>query len=231
LADKKKLEKRLYTYRGIDTHMIDLKELKWNLNTIYDISEWNKNWKYAENKGRFYSYRISLLKELLKQPRNIIEWGTGRSTLMACRLLPETTIDSYEGFERYMGTLWIDKWKETFEKYKNVNLHYYPNAKFFEDPLERFKLKSFDLGFVDGDIYFAKTNNWWKCREEALRSAIELVKRGKTIVMHDVEPQNHWKAVMNTVREKLVKIKTVDDFEGNVEDIGYATRTVTLEVL
>jgi hypothetical protein len=112
-----------------------------------------------------YSYK-SLLTETLKKkkPKKIIEWGSGRSTMLMKKICPDAEIHSIESDFK-----WHLRWRLSIF---GVHLYYIPVNKgfIFPDCPEKY----FDFAFVDG-----------KSRVQCMKTALKLLKDDGLLILHD----------------------------------------------
>ena len=121
--------------------------------------------KCPNPKENWYSYR-NLLTEALKEkkPRSIIEWGTGRSTMLMRKLCPDAEIRSIESDFK-----WYLRWKLGIF---GAHLYYIPVNRGYTSP--NFPEKHFDFAFVDGEL-----------RVDCMRTALKLLKDDGLLMLHD----------------------------------------------
>lgn len=131
-----------------------------------------------------YSYK-SLLEKTLKEfkPKIILEWGSGKSTKLMRKLLPDSEIHSIEHQLK-----WYLLWKLTIHK---VNLHRIPLNNY---PSPNFPDKYFDFIFVDG-----------RNRVECMKSSLELLKDNGLLMLHDSNREKYREGI------KLFKIITEEN--------------------
>ena len=137
----------------------------------------------------FNSFEPTLRKWLREiNPKQILEWGTGRSTEIMTEECPTAKISSLESSQRW--------YKHYFTKYrysKYVNVIFVP-PKLLAD-LPRSWNKMFDLVFVDGLC---------DMRVACLRTASVLVYRDGVVILHDSERPKYAEgvALFDKIEEK-----------------------------
>jgi len=128
-----------------------------------------RDWLLLKNHNhpKFYSF-IPLLTEKLieKNPKKILEWGCGQSTMLMQLLCPNAEIHSIEHDWR-----WFVRQKMSLH---GVNIHFIPSGNNYATP--DFPEKYFDLIFIDNDLY----------AHDCILSAKRFIKDDGVIIAHGV---------------------------------------------
>lgn len=134
-----------------------------------------KNWLLIVAEKETYSYKKLLEKTLLvHKPKKILEWGTGRSTILMHKLLPRTEIHSIEH-----NWKWCMRWRLGIF---GVNLHCVPSLEKYISP--NFPEKYFDFIFIDGTK-----------RVECMKTSLRLLKDDGLLMLHDSNREEYKKCI------------------------------------
>ena len=121
--------------------------------------------KSPNPKERWYSYKNLLIKTLKeKKPKTIIEWGTGRSTMLMRKICPNAEIHSIDN-----DLKWYLRWRLGIF---GAHLYYMPINRGYTSP--NFIEKYFDFAFVDGVL-----------RVDCMKTALKLLKDDGLLMLHD----------------------------------------------
>lgn len=131
-----------------------------------NIRSWTESWINIDSNEQTYSYTPMMI-ELLDSNNfwKILEWGSGRSSLLIHSYQPEAEFHTIEHDWK-----WFFRWKMKFPR--KIKIHYIPLNKGYSNP--RFPNDYFDFIFVDG-----------RQRVQCLRSALRLLEHGGYIILHD----------------------------------------------
>jgi len=144
-----------------------------------------RNWIFITHHCSYaYNYEEIMKRTLIKRrPKTILEWGSGRSTMLMRKLCPNAEIHSIEDDLR-----WFLRWKIGI---KNVNLHYIP--------LDRYSNPDFPNGYFD--FIFIDGEN--EKRVDCMKSSLKLLKDGGLLMMHDseVEEYRRWFNLFDFIEE------------------------------
>ncbi|HCY26059.1 TPA: hypothetical protein DIC38_00010 [Candidatus Nomurabacteria bacterium] len=170
---------------------------------------WN-SWPIEEDFAKYLINRI-----ITKRPINIVELGSGTSTLIIVKTLEKlgykytlTSIDSDESFLEGTKNLLIsedvfnkNKTKLIFAPIKDININNI-NYKWYDLNNINFDFDKIDLLFVDGPVGgFCKNS-----RYPAIELMKKYIKEGTTIILHDakrldeIEIVKMWKEENNRIK-------------------------------
>ncbi len=126
----------------------------------------------------FYSY-IPLLAKYLRttEPKRILEWGTGHSTIIMKQLCPDAEIISIEHDKKF------------YDEYKNLESN---KLKLYHIPIEN-GYSNFPLGMSKFDLVFVDGKD--DTRPACLLTAFDLVTENGVVILHDSEREWYQNAI------------------------------------
>ena len=139
--------------------------------------------------AKLHSYIPVLNKIIKNNPKEILEWGPGKSTELLANNLPDSNILTIEHNEE-----WFEHYKNQFF-HKNINLKLVRHLKSFGGsegyvtyPIRwilenNLPMRYFDLIFIDG-----------RSRCDCLTVASLIIKQSGIVIIHDSERMNYKKA-------------------------------------
>lgn len=136
------------------------------------------------------SHRPLLIKTLTeKQPKRILEWGSGRSSILMEEIIPDVEIHSIEHNWKWFLRIKFELWKIG----SKIHLHRIPLNNGYTTP--DFPEKYFDFVFIDG-----------KRRPECMIMALTLMKDDGLLLLHNSHEEwfhkiHSWRSLFNIVEE------------------------------
>jgi len=127
-----------------------------------------------------FSY-VGLLNKHLRQrqPKRIVEWGPGLSTLLMVTELPDVEVVSIENDLKYFMY-----WAQQFREYPNIKLYPLPLERNYVDaPLA---MGRFDMAMVDGVD---------STRAACLEVAAQVLNCDGCALVHDSEREYYWPSI------------------------------------
>lgn len=126
-----------------------------------------RDWLFITAKENGHSYKDFLIEFLTdNKPKRMLEWGTGRSTIIMKELCPDAEIHSIEN-----SLIWFIRWKLGISR---VNLYHISLNDGYTTP--DFPDKYFDFIFIDSEK---------NSRNECMKSALRLLKDDGALMLHD----------------------------------------------
>jgi len=159
---------------------LEIKQLPQQPVTMEQLISLVKQGGIMELGDGMFSY-VGLLNKHLRQrqPKRIVEWGPGLSTLLMVSELPDVEVVSIENDVKYF-MYWAQQFRE------------YPNIKLYPLPLERnyvdapYAMGRFDMAFVDGVD---------STRATCLEVAAHILNPDGCALVHDSEREYYWPSI------------------------------------